>query len=286
MAEAVGFEPTCPCGQLHFECSSLQPLRYASVYKYSLLGTNHIISSQPRYDHFDTAAFLLPLQLNYYAITFCVLQGLFLHSGHILLRMKTVYLSVRLKNYEKALSLAGATLAEVPERADALLLPGGGDMHPRFYGQAINGSTDIDEGRDARELALIDDFLRTGRQVIGICRGLQVLNVYFGGTLRQHIAGHSRIDGADRLHTVNSLPGLLRELYGARFTVNSAHHQAVRRLGKGLCVLACADDGTVEAVGHKTLPVFAVQWHPERLCSAFAQPGTADGARLFDALLR
>ena len=55
MAEAVGFEPTCPCGQLHFECSSLQPLRYASVYKYSLSGTNHMISSQPRYDHFDTS---------------------------------------------------------------------------------------------------------------------------------------------------------------------------------------------------------------------------------------
>ena len=59
MAEAVGFEPTCPCGQLHFECSSLQPLRYASVYKYSLLGTNHMISSQPRYDHFDTSAQVL-----------------------------------------------------------------------------------------------------------------------------------------------------------------------------------------------------------------------------------
>ena len=51
----MGFEPTCPCGQLHFECSSLQPLRYASMYKYSLLGTNHMISSQPRYDHFDTS---------------------------------------------------------------------------------------------------------------------------------------------------------------------------------------------------------------------------------------
>ena len=57
MAEAVGFEPTCPCGQLHFECSSLQPLRYASMYKYSLLGTNHMISSQPRYDHFDTSPY-------------------------------------------------------------------------------------------------------------------------------------------------------------------------------------------------------------------------------------
>ena len=60
MAEAVGFEPTCPCGQLHFECSSLQPLRYASVYKYSLLGTNHMISSQSRYDHFDIAPCLFP----------------------------------------------------------------------------------------------------------------------------------------------------------------------------------------------------------------------------------
>ena len=199
--------------------------------------------------------------------------------------MKTVYLSVRLKNYENALTLVGAPLAETPEGADVLLLPGGGDMHPRLYGQAINGSTDIDEERDARELALIDDFLRTGRQVIGICRGLQVLNVYFGGTLRQHIEGHSQIDGHDLLHPVCAEGGLLRELYGARFTVNSAHHQAVRRLGKGLCVLACADDGTVEAVGHKTLPVFAVQWHPERLCGAFAQPGAADGAGLLTALL-
>ena len=103
--------------------------------------------------------------------------------------MKTVYLSVRLKNYENALALVGAPLAETPENADVLLLPGGGDMHPRFYGQALNGSEDLDEARDARELTLIDNFLCAGKIVIGICRGLQVLNVYFGGTLRQHIEG-------------------------------------------------------------------------------------------------
>ena len=73
--------------------------------------------------------------------------------------MKTVYLSVRLKNYENALALVGAPLAETPENADVLLLPGGGDMHPRFYGQALNGSEDLDEARDARELTLIDNFL-------------------------------------------------------------------------------------------------------------------------------
>ena len=121
--------------------------------------------------------------------------------------MKTVYLSVRLKNYENALALVGAPLAETPENADVLLLPGGGDMHPRFYGQALNGSEDLDEARDARELTLIDNFLCAGKPVIGICRGLQVLNVYFGGTLRQHIEGHSQIDGVDRLHAINTAPG-------------------------------------------------------------------------------
>ena len=144
---------------------------------------------------------------------------------------------------------------------------------------------DIDEARDEHELALIDDFLRVGRPVLGICHGLQVLNVYFGGTLRQHIEGHSQIDGHDRLHPVCAEGGLLRTLYGPRFVVNSAHHQAVDTLGTGLEVLARANDGTVEAVGHKYLPVFAVQWHPERLCGAFAQPGAADGAGLLTALL-
>jgi putative glutamine amidotransferase len=200
--------------------------------------------------------------------------------------MKRVYLSVRLKNYENALSLVGARCVETPWEADLLLLPGGGDVHPRFYGQQINGSTDIDEARDGRELALVDEFLRAGKPIVGICRGLQLLNVYFGGTLRQHIEGHSQIDGVDRLHAINTAPGLLRALYGARFTVNSAHHQAVETLGEGLQVLACAPDGTAEAIAHKALPVFAVQWHPERLCGAFSRPETVDGAALLSALLR
>ena len=105
--------------------------------------------------------------------------------------MKTVYLSVRLKNYENALALVGAPLAETPENADVLLLPGGGDVHPRFYGRAIGGAADIDEARDERELALVDEFLREGKSVVGICRGLQLINVFFGGTLHRHILGHA-----------------------------------------------------------------------------------------------
>ena len=200
--------------------------------------------------------------------------------------MKHVYLSVRLKNYEDALALAGARPAETVETADILLLPGGGDVHPRFYGQTIDGAADIDDERDERELSLIGAFLRAGKPVVGVCRGLQVINVYFGGTLRQHIDGHSQLGGRDHLHPVCAEQGLLRALYGPRFLVNSAHHQAADMLGAGLCAAARAPDGTLEAIAHERLPVFAVQWHPERLCGAFARPGTADGAALFAALLR
>ena len=188
--------------------------------------------------------------------------------------MKTVYLSVRLKNYENALALVGAPLAETPENADVLLLPGGGDMHPRFYGQALNGSEDLDEARDARELTLIDNFLCAGKPVIGICRGLQILNVVLGGTLYQDLKTqtgteitHSMDKPYDRtVHEVNILPDTpLAALYGpGPLAVNSRHHQGIKGLAPALHAQAVASDGLVEAV---YLPEYrfvqAVQWHPE-----------------------
>ena len=128
------------------------------------------------------------------------------------------------------------------------------------------------------------------KPLLGICRGAQVLNVAFGGDLIQNVPDPQHHMAAketgDAIHTVRAQHDLMREFYGEEFPVNSAHHQAVWRLGTGLQVFACAEDGTVEAVGHRTLPVFAVQWHPERLCGAFARPESADGARLLRALLR
>ena len=197
--------------------------------------------------------------------------------------MKTIYLSQPLPNYLAALALIGLSAADTPETADALLLTGGGDIHPRFYGQPPVGATDIDEERDLHELALTRTFLSRSAPIFGICRGLQVINVALGGTLRQHIDGHGQVGGTDRLHKTQTNDTLLRSLYGARFTANSAHHQSVDRLGAGLHAVQWTDDGTVEALRHTTLPIFAVQWHPERLCGAFARADAVDGGLLLKA---
>ena len=112
-----------------------------------------------------------------------------------------------------------------------------------------------------------------------------MLNVFFGGTLLQDLPGHSQAAGRDRLHRVRTAPSPLRELYGQDVVVNSAHHQAADRLGGGLRAVQWTADGTVEAVVHRALPVWGVQWHPERLSGPLALAGAADGARLFAAWL-
>ncbi len=170
-------------------------------------------------------------------------------------------------NYVRALESLGATVVrDEPACCDALLLPGGGDIHPRFYGESVDGAKDIDEARDRYEQALFQRFFDAGKPILGICRGMQLINTALGGTLYQHIDGHAKTtSGADGSHAVRTDDPWFGALYGQRFTVNSAHHQAVKRLGRGLRTAARADDGTIEALRHESLPVIAVQWHPERL---------------------
>lgn len=199
---------------------------------------------------------------------------------------KTVYIwggAERFANYRRAVEAAGGRAAFGPAgevlECDALLLPGGGDLEPWRYGQENAASRGLEPRRDEEELRLLEEFTAAGKPVLGICRGLQTVNVFFGGTLAQDVPGHDAIDGRDRLHAVRTASGPLGELWGEGLTVNSAHHQAADRLGSGLEAVQWAADGVAEALRHRRLPVWAVQWHPERLETSDA------GRRLFRAFL-
>ena len=184
-------------------------------------------------------------------------------------------------NYIKALDALGAAIVrDDPRDCAGLLLPGGGDIDPALYGQENLGSVGIDEERDRRERELFEFFLAQKRPIFGVCRGCQLINVLLGGTLHQDIPGHRDEHDDNFLHASRAEDPLLISLYGKHFQINSTHHQAIDRLGEGLRAVQWADDGTVEAVRHDSLPIFAVQWHPERL----REP--TDGWQLIGAWLK
>jgi putative glutamine amidotransferase len=154
-----------------------------------------------------------------------------------------------------------------------LMLMGGTDVNPNLYTANRWAETDVpDDVRDQVELDLIDLALAKNLPLFAICRGLQILNVYHGGTLVQHLSCASKHDiecdnKAQPAHEILISPGsLLGEIAdGLRWGVNSRHHQAADRVGHGLRVTARdAEDGTIEALERPDKPfVLAVQWHPE-----------------------
>ena len=105
-------------------------------------------------------------------------------------------------------------------------------------------------------------YVKAKKPVLGICRGMQLINVYFGGSLNQNIKNHR-----GRWHTVRNVGknSWIYNLYKKNYKVYSSHHQSVKRLGKNLTITQKAPDGTVEALQHKTLPIYGVQWHPENM---------------------
>ncbi|MFC8295678.1 gamma-glutamyl-gamma-aminobutyrate hydrolase family protein [Streptomyces sp. NPDC057242] len=159
-----------------------------------------------------------------------------------------------------------AVAAAVVARLDGLVVAGGADVEPVRYGAEPDPRTGPPaRERDSWELALIDAALASGTPLLGICRGMQLLNVALGGTLVQHLDGHVEAVGVIGRHKVEPVPGTrYASLVPETAEVPTYHHQAVDRLGAGLVVSARAEDGTVEAV-EAAGPVWAlgVQWHPE-----------------------
>jgi putative glutamine amidotransferase len=192
-------------------------------------------------------------------------------------------------DYPAALAAAGALpvelardadVSDMVSRLDALVLSGGADIDPAFYGaEPAPGLGDIEPDRDVWELALIHAALEQNVPILAICRGAQLLNVALGGTLVQHVdltdgVGHPRFDDDRSLlcHRVVTVAGsMANHVFGDSIQVNSLHHQVLDQLGDGLVATGHAEDGVVETIELPGHPVLAVQWHPEML----AQPNPA-----------
>ena len=174
------------------------------------------------------------------------------------------------------IAAADVTPAELLRRtadADALVIVGGEDITPRFYGgdPGYEGETAHFATADEGQIALVQRALALGTPLLGICRGLQIINVALGGTLVQHIDDgiHKNIDVpidqilATHDVTLAAESTLASSLGRIDISVQSAHHQIVDRLGTGLVAAAHAPDGLIEALEHESAPITGVQWHPE-----------------------
>lgn len=161
---------------------------------------------------------------------------------------------------------------------DAFLVPGGEDVDPSLYGEKVEekcGSFDSDY--DNFQIDLIKAIFETKKPVLGICRGIQIINVVLKGTLYQDINTHIETDinhnqtnaRFEASHRVDIEKGTeLYNLFGESLEVNSKHHQAIKDLGEGLIVSARSSDGVIEAVEGKNYPLIAVQFHPENFIRA------------------
>ena len=159
------------------------------------------------------------------------------------------------------LTTKNPALEEVLSLCDGLLVTGGADLDPMYYGEKNEGkSEEVSKDLDDLDKQVIEYAVKNKIPLLGICRGHQSINVFLGGSLHQHIDGHSNIvDG----HEVETLPNRMLK-FDSKIIANSYHHQAVNKLAPDMIEIARHIDGTNEAIIHKDLPIIGIQWHPEK----------------------
>lgn len=208
------------------------------------------------------------------------------------------------RSYSAAIEMAGGIPLQLPyseneeiqedyaSRLDGFVFTGGADIDPKHFGEEKREACGrVYQFRDAFELQMFEKILSAKKPILGICRGVQLINVSLGGTLYQDIPTEYETALVHRQTTPATAPShdiLIREntplaalLGKTRITGNSFHHQAIKTLGKSLSVTATAEDGTIEAVTYEGDSYLrGYQWHPERLC-AF----DGDNFRLFEEFI-
>lgn len=195
---------------------------------------------------------------------------------------------------------------------DGVVIPGGvPDVCPDNYGEEVDGAAHPNPELDRQQLDIIDAAVKAGKPIMGICRGHQILSVYFGATLIQDLREgkvHNTVPDVETLHeTICLSDSKLAELYGLSPTVNTKHHQALKKIPKHFKAtqfwfssqvsesekatflkraseqseLEGTDDCMIEAIEHESLPIFSIQWHPEYMI-AHPSEGAVDGQKIFD----
>lgn len=186
------------------------------------------------------------------------------------------------RDYAEAVENAGAcpvllapsrNAADIALRIDGILVSGGSDLHPSYYTEDVNYEIKIVErDRSDFEFAIIHEIIKLKKPVLGICYGIQLINVAFGGSLYQDIRQQvpSAIEHREGWHTIKINDNKLIDR--GEFRVNSSHHQAVKVIGQRLNAIAFSADGIVEAVFRNDYPfLLGVQWHPEQLQDSLSE---------------
>lgn len=201
-------------------------------------------------------------------------------------------------NYIRAISEVGMDVVltmdpEEVKKCDAVLIPGGMDVDPSLYHEEIHGTKEMDPERDKADYAALQAAVEQKLPVFGICRGIQIINTYFGGTLIQDIPSqvehplmHHGPEEPAEIEAVHPImverDSFLYRAYGQdSLLVNSYHHQSVKTMADDFRLCAKTSDSVIEAMEHHRLPIIAVQFHPEKAAFAQRHEGVVPGDDLF-----